>query len=179
MKSAPIPNNEKLRLMTLDRYQVLDTEAEQCFDDITKLASVICNTPISLVSLIDSNRQWFKSKVGLEANETSRDISFCGHAILKDDVFIVENALLDDRFSDNPLVVGEPSIRFYAGAPLKTSKGYKIGTLCIIDSQPREFRQQDIEILEKVASDIVFLIDYPQLKYHGKSYFQTLSNHFH
>jgi GAF domain-containing protein len=148
-----------MRISHLHTLNVLDTGSDLDFDRLTEFVANIFCVPIALISIVDSQRQWFKSKVGLEANETSRDISFCGHAILKDDVFIVENALLDDRFSDNPLVVDEPSIRFYAGAPLKTSKGYKIGTLCIIDTQPREFRKQDIEILEKVASDIVFLIE--------------------
>jgi len=159
MKKPILPQNETMRINHLHTLNVLDTGSDLDFDRLTEFVANIFCVPIALISIVDSQRQWFKSKVGLEANETSRDISFCGHAILKDDVFIVENALLDDRFSDNPLVVDEPSIRFYAGAPLKTSKGYKIGTLCIIDTQPREFRKQDIEILEKVASDIVFLIE--------------------
>jgi len=98
MKSAPLAVNENLRLRTLERYKVLDTEAEQCFDDITKLASVICNTPISLVSLVDNNRQWFKSKVGLDADETSREIAFCSHAILEEHIFEIEDARNDERF---------------------------------------------------------------------------------
>ncbi|WP_404394930.1 GAF domain-containing protein [Pseudoalteromonas phenolica] len=159
MKKPIAPQTEVKRINHLHSLNILDTGSDLDFDRLTEFVANIFCVPIALISLVDTQRQWFKSKVGLEANETSRDISFCGHAILKDEVFIVENALLDDRFSDNPLVVDEPSIRFYAGAPLKTSKGYKIGTLCIIDTQPREFRKQDIEILEKVASDIVSLIE--------------------
>ncbi|MAD88478.1 MAG: histidine kinase [Pseudoalteromonas sp.] len=159
MKKPIVPQDEVMRVNHLHSLNILDTGSDIDFDRLTEFVANIFCVPIALISLVDTQRQWFKSKVGLEANETSRDISFCGHAILNDEVFIVENALLDDRFSDNPLVVDEPSIRFYAGAPLKTSKGYKIGTLCIIDTQPREFRKQDIEILEKVASDIVSLIE--------------------
>jgi GAF domain-containing protein len=159
MKKPIAPQAEVMRINHLHSLNILDTGSDLDFDRLTEFVANIFCVPIALISLVDTQRQWFKSKVGLEANETSRDISFCGHAILNDEVFIVENALLDDRFSDNPLVVDEPSIRFYAGAPLKTSKGYKIGTLCIIDTQPREFRKQDIEILEKVASDIVSLIE--------------------
>lgn len=159
MKKPIVPQDEVMRVNHLHSLNILDTDSDLDFDRLTEFVASIFCVPIALISIVDSERQWFKSKVGLEARETSRDISFCGHAILNDEVFIVENALLDDRFSDNPLVVDEPSIRFYAGAPLKTSKGYKIGTLCIIDTQPREFRKQDIEILEKVASDIVFLIE--------------------
>lgn len=159
MKKPIVPQDEVMRVNHLHSLNILDTGSDIDFDRLTEFVANIFCVPIALISIVDSERQWFKSKVGLEANETSRDISFCGHAILQDEVFIVENALLDDRFSDNPLVVDEPSIRFYAGAPLKTSKGYKIGTLCIIDTQPREFRKQDIEILEKVASDIVSLIE--------------------
>ncbi|ALO42217.1 GAF domain-containing protein [Pseudoalteromonas phenolica] len=155
MQKPPTPNNELSRLKYLNSLQLLDTEGDIDLDRITQFAAKLFCVPVALISIVDEERQWFKSKVGLEATQTPRDISFCGHAILGDSTFVVENTLLDERFSDNPLVTGEVSIRFYAGVPLKMLSGFKIGTLCIIDNQPREFRKQDAEILEKLASKIV------------------------
>ena len=155
MKTAPPPQNEDERLAELLSYDVLDTEAEQLFDDLTALASQICETPIALISLIDPNRQWFKSRVGLDAEETSRDIAFCSHAILQSDVFEIPNATLDPRFHDNPLVTGAPDIRFYAGAPLITPSGHAIGTLCAIDSKPRKLTETQKASLQTLSKSVV------------------------
>ena len=137
MKAA-FPPDEAQRLESLREYAVLDTPAEACFDDLTELAAYICEAPIALISLIDENRQWFKSRIGLDAAETSRDIAFCAHAIQQKELFIVPDATRDARFADNPLVMGEPGIRFYAGAPLITPEGHALGSLCVIDRVPRE-----------------------------------------
>lgn len=151
MKKPDIPQDEQVRLETLRSLDVLDTLTEERFDRLTRLARRLFGVPIALVSLVDGNRQWFKSCIGLEASETSRDISFCGHAILGDEVFIIPNALEDERFADNPLVLDDPKIRFYAGCPLSLN-GHKLGTLCIIDQQPRRFEKEDIEALRDIAS---------------------------
>lgn len=152
---APVIECEAERLEALYQYQILDTAPESAFDDLTQLAAHICNAPIALISLVDRNRQWFKSKVGLTVSETHRDLAFCAHAILKSDPFIVENATLDQRFFTNPLVTGEPHIRFYAGFPLVTPTGYRIGTLCVIDRFPRQFSPEQIKMLRILSRQIV------------------------
>ena len=152
---APIPTDETKRLKVLWQYDVLDTVPEEVFDDLTELAARICGAPIALISLVDEKRQWFKSRVGTTVNETSRDVSFCAYAINQSDLFIVPDATLDARFADNPLVVSDPKIRFYAGAPLITPDGYALGTLCVIDTVPRELRPDQRQALRILARHVV------------------------
>jgi diguanylate cyclase (GGDEF)-like protein len=151
LQTPEIPHNEAERLSVLRALAILDTRSEERFDRLTRIASRMFHVPIALVTLVDSHRQWFKSCVGLDIKETSRDISFCGHAILGNDAFVIPDASKDPRFSDNPLVTGPPHIRFYAGRPIRTTHGFKIGTLCLIDTQPREFTDKDIEDLHDLA----------------------------
>ncbi len=157
---AALPSNETQRLETLTNYAVLDTLPEQNFDDITLLASHICQTPISLISFVDGSRQWFKSRVGLEAAETPREISFCAHAILQPEkLLVVPDAQRDARFADNPLVKGEQHIRFYAGAPLIASDGHALGTLCVLDRTPRELSPEQQGALLALSRQVVSLLE--------------------
>lgn len=155
MQSAPVTPDEQDRLKALYDYDVLDTEAEKVFDDLTQLASEICDTPIALISLVDPDRQWFKSKVGLDAQETSRDIAFCAHAIHERQVFEVSDTLKDKRFFDNPLVTDQPNIRFYAGAQLVTPNGKAIGTLCAISDQPKVLNSQQKSALQILSREVI------------------------
>ncbi len=150
-----LPPNETKRLDALIRYGILDTPAEQTFDDFAFLASVICDTPIALMSLVDSSRQWFKARVGLDVSETPREHAFCAHTILGEDVMIVEDATCDARFAENPLVTGDPRIRFYAGAPLLDGKGNALGSVCVIDRKPRQLAAHQKLALQALARQII------------------------
>lgn len=152
---VPVPKNEAKRLKVLWQYDVLDTVPEELFDDLADLAAVICDAPIALISLVDEDRQWFKSRVGTSVKETSRDISFCAHAIMRQDLFIVPDATKDERFRNNPLVTGQPKIRFYAGAPLITPDGHALGTLCVLDKKPRQLRPDQKRALEVLARHVM------------------------
>ncbi|TCO75601.1 sensor domain-containing diguanylate cyclase [Chromatocurvus halotolerans] len=151
MQEPKIPDNETQRLATLHALKILDSAPEERFDRLTRMARRMFGVPISLVSIVDSDRQWFKSSAGLDATETPRAVSFCGHAILGDGVFTVEDATRDERFHDNPLVTGDPNVRFYAGCPLQVANGHKMGTLCLIDHEPRTLDDEDRLLLQDLA----------------------------
>lgn len=161
-RSFELPDiqNEAERLAALRSANILDTAPDPRFDNITALARDIFNVEIALISLVDENRQWFKSNCGLDGvNETDRDVAFCDHAIRQTGVMVVEDATTDERFKTNPLVTGEPEIRFYAGAPLMTKHGHSFGTLCLIDSEPRDFTSKDRQRLASLAEVVNGLIE--------------------
>src|SRR5471030_1244810 len=147
MKAPATPADEQARLETLRKYQILDTLPEQALEDVTALVAQICDVPICMISLVDEDRQWFKSKIGMTVEETARDISFCGHTILEPGLFIVNDTATDERFADNPMVTGELGVRFYGGAPLTTASGHAIGALCVMDRVPRELTPSQQEVL--------------------------------
>ena len=155
MISAPLSDNEEERLRRLKELDILDTLEEQAYDDLTHLAAQICDTPIALVSLIDHDRQWFKSHYGLDARETPRELAFCAHAILNDDVFIVEDSSKDERFHDNPLAMDAPHVKFYAGAPLILDGNIHLGTLCVIDNKARQLSEEQKLSLQALARQVV------------------------
>lgn len=152
MKKPDIPTDESARLATLKSLNILDTLPEERFDRLTRMAKRLFGVPIALVSLVDADRQWFKSAQGLTASETPRDISFCGHAILDDEILVVPDTSKDQRFADNPLVKDSPGIRFYAGCPIRATDGSKLGTLCVIDQQPGSMGADDLELLQDLAA---------------------------
>ncbi len=155
MIEAKLPENELGRMHALNEYQILDTMAEQCLDDLVLLASKICEAPVSIISLIDESRSWFKSSYGVPRGEVERKYSICSHAILQQDIFIIEDTLLDERFHDNPTVKSDLGIRFYAGAPLKTYDGFNLGTLCVLDSKPRQLTSDQCQALAVLAAQVV------------------------
>ncbi len=150
--TAPLPDNEPERLRALRDLMLLDTSPEERFDRVVRFAAEQLDAPIALVSLVDEHRQWFKSRLGLQVPETGRDVSFCAHAILQPDVFIVEDASRDARFAGNPLVTGETHVRFYAGAPLSAPGGERIGTLCVLDTRPRALGGTELAILKALRT---------------------------
>ena len=155
----PVPATEVARLEALRQYDILDTAPEQAFDDVTKLAAFICGTPTAIMSLIDRERQWFKAKVGLPANEMPREQAFCAYTILQPDLLEVEDARTDARFADNPLVTGLRGIRFYAGQPLITDSGHALGSLCVIDQQPRKLSPEQKACLESLARMVMTTLE--------------------
>lgn len=150
----PVPTDEDVRLRTLNALNVLDSAPEADFDDIVALASNLCGAPISLVSLVDTDRQWFKAKIGMQLDETHRDVSFCAHAILGSDLMIVPDASVDERFADHPFVQATPGVRFYAGAPLRTGSGSALGTLCVVDHEPHKLSVDQIRALRALAHQV-------------------------
>ena len=152
---VPIPRNEKRRVAELRGHQILDTLPEESFDAITLLAAHICQTPIALLTLVDSDRQWFKSKVGITISETSRDVAFCAHAIMQRELFVVRDASADKRFAANPLVTSDPKIRFYAGAPLVTAQNHALGTLCVLDRVPRILTREQTDALRALSRHVL------------------------
>ena len=180
MLSARIPENESERQANLDLYEILDTFPEEAFDAITSIAAHICGTPIALISLIDKDRQWFKSHHGLTVSETPRDFAFCAHAILDpDQLFVVEDAQLDNRFFDNPLSTGDPNVIFYAGAPLVSSEGFPLGTLCVIDNKPHTLNTEQRKALADLSSQVIAQMELRRSLKELKSKNEELSRYAH
>jgi PAS domain S-box-containing protein len=159
MQCPDIPASEDARLKALDALNIVDTPAEPDFDGVTALLAMMLEVPIALISLVDRDRQWFKSRHGLAATQTPRDVSFCGHVVANDQVLVVRDALADERFHDNPLVVGEPVVRFYAGMPLRSPEGFVLGTLCAIDHVPRELTASQLSLLQTLAHQVTVLLE--------------------
>jgi GAF domain-containing protein len=156
---APLPSNEAERLAALKAYHILDTGTEQSYDDIIALAAHICRVPIAMISLVDEVRQWFKSRLGVEQQQTPREVAFCAHAILKNGPFIVRDATKDRRFAGSALVTGKPHIRFYAGIPLINPEGLALGTLCVVDHQPRRLSAAQLKALQALSRQVMALLE--------------------
>ena len=153
--SMPIPKNEAKRIKVLWQYDILDTVPEEVFDELADLAAHICGAPIALISMVDENRQWFKSTVGVSVKETARDISFCAHAIMQNELFIIPDTTRDERFKNSPFVTAGPKIRFYAGAPLVSPDGHALGTLCVLDKVPRELTEHQKSALRILSRHVM------------------------
>ena len=153
--SVPKPENESARLEVLRQFEILDTDPEESFDELARLAAHLCHTPIAVITLVDAHRQWFKARVGLTPTETDRDISFCAHAIMQPGPLVVRDALDDERFRNNPMVTSAPYIRFYAGSPLITLEGFNLGTLCVIDNTPREITPEQVAALRILGHQVM------------------------
>ena len=161
LEKVPVPNNEARRLAALKSYNILDTLPEKAFDDLAKLTAIICGTPGALISFVDAERLWYKAKVGFMANEVPRELSFCAHAIMEHEVMVVEDATKDERFAGNPLVAsGSNRIRFYAGSPLRDSGGDALGTVCVIDNEPRTMSDQQKQALRLIANQVQLLLEF-------------------
>jgi GAF domain-containing protein len=158
MQPPPFPDDERERLAALRRLGLTDTPPSAAFDRVTRMAAELLDVPIVLVSLVDERRQWFKSCVGLDASETPREVSFCGHAVFLRAPLVVNDAHKDPRFHDNPLVTGAPNVRAYLGIPIYTRDGRALGTLCAIDHQPRQFSERDVQVLSRMAKIVEHLI---------------------
>ncbi len=157
-RTKVIPPNERERLRALESYEILNSLREDEFDRITELATLLCGTPISLITLLDEKRQWFKSKVGVDIDETPRELAFCQYTIMQNELFEVEDATQDERFKDNEFVTGPPDIRFYAGFPLTDASGYNLGTICVIDRKPRNLTASQKKALALLAKEVIALI---------------------
>ena len=166
MKTALLPTNESERLAALKEYHILDSGTEQSYDDITTLAAHICEVPIAMISLVDEDRQWFKSRLGVKQQQTPREVAFCAHAILQHEPFIVMDATKDRRFADNALVTGKPHIRFYAGIPLVNPEGLALGTLCVVDHQPRRLSAEQQKALQALSRQVMAWLELRRVSAH-------------
>ena len=165
MHTAPLPPNEEQRLARLRGLGVLDTLPQKAFDDISALAQVICGTPVALITLIDRDRQWFKSRIGVDETETARELAFCSHAILdQDKVMVVENMVQDERFHDHPLVTGPTNVRFYAGAPIVTADGFALGTVCVVDQMARQLHSVQLDALSRLSALVATLLEHEKAR---------------